>query len=435
MRTNFGWEWTQAQAAQTAEVWRGCKSQGIEGGQRFTAVEQREREAAYDEALHAIESELRRAPASREARRAMRERAIAAFGRFSAKALELEEPAIALLTEEFLPVGTTLARFARSFDPDLPMDSIIQACRNAWTACGMQPLLGHTVRLTPSILAYSLLYPYSDNNLDDQCMTSETKLRFSERFRQRLSGESIVAGTRNERAISKLVELIEGQYSRERFPQVYECLLSIHRAQEQSLSQMRNHNALSDAQILRVSCEKGGSSVLADACLSHPLLSDEQSRFAFEWGVLLQLGDDLQDVREDLWRGSMTMFSHAVATEAKLDGLTMQLLRFAEHVGKDMDVLPHGSGVMKRLLKSSWRSLIVRAIADSYEFFSPAFVEEAERYSPFRFDFLRQRQKRINREQGLYRMMFDAFLEDDSSGDGPPPQSEDWSSDLYQLRR
>jgi hypothetical protein len=270
-----------------------------------------------------------------------------------------------------------------------------------------------------------LLYPYSDNQLDDERMTSETKLWFSERFRRRLRGENFVAATQNERAISKLVGFIEGQYSRERFPQVYECLLSIHRAQEQSLSQMRNHNAYSDAETLRVSCEKGGSSVLADACLSHPLLSEEQSRFAFEWGVLLQLGDDLQDVREDLYRGSMTMFSHAAATETKLDPLTMRLLRFAEHVGKRMDFLPHGSMVMKRLLKSSWRSLIIRAIADSQEYFSPAFVEEAERYSPFRFHFLRQRQKRIANEQGLYRMMFEAFLEDDSGGAGPAPQPED----------
>ncbi len=430
MQTNFGWEWTEAQAAQTAEVWRACESKGIEGGQRFTAVEQQQREAAYDDALHAVENDLRRSPARRAARRAMRERAIAAFGRFSAKALELEEPAIALLREEFLPVGTALARFARSFDPALPMASIIQACRNAWTACGMQPLLGLKVRLTPSILAYSLLYPYSDNQLDDEFMTSERKLRFSERFRRRLSGENVVAPNHTERAISKLVGLIEGQYSRERFPQVYECLLSIHRAQEQSLSQLRNRNAYSDAEILRVSCEKGGSSVLADACLSHPLLGQEQSRFAFEWGVLLQLGDDLQDLREDLSRGSMTLFSHAAATEAKLDPLTTQLLRFAEHVGESMEILPHGSSVMKRLLKSSWRSLIVRAIADSQEFFSPAFVEEAERYSPFRFHFLRQRQKRITSEQGLYRMLFEAFLEDESSSDVPAPQCEDWSSRL-----
>ena len=42
-------------------------------------------------------------------------------------------------------------------------------------------------------------------------------------------------------------------------------------------------------------------------------LNEEESRFAFEWGVLLQLGDDLQDVREDMQRGSVTLFSRAAA--------------------------------------------------------------------------------------------------------------------------
>ena len=40
----------------------------------------------------------------------------------------------------------------------------------------------------------------------------------------------------------------------------------------------------------------------------------------------------------------------------------------------------------------SWRSLIIGAVANSHEFFSPAFLEEAERWSPFRFAFLRARE-------------------------------------------
>ena len=57
-----------------------------------------------------------------------------------------------------------------------------------------------------------------------------------------------------------------------------------------------------------MSCAKGGTSVLADACMARGWLNEEESRFAFDWGVLLQLGDDLQDVREDMQRGSMTLF-------------------------------------------------------------------------------------------------------------------------------
>jgi hypothetical protein len=122
---------------------------------------------------------------------AAQERITASFARFSAIALDLEHEAVQLLIDDFLPAGTRLARWARRFDARLSMDDIIQACRNAWTACGLQPLLGERVRITPSILGYNLLYPYSDNYLDRADISAQAKLRFSERFRARLRGERL----------------------------------------------------------------------------------------------------------------------------------------------------------------------------------------------------------------------------------------------------
>ena len=119
---------------------------------------------------------------------------------------------------------------------------------------------------------------------------------------------------------------------------------------------------LSDAQLLRITCAKGGTSVLADACLAHGWLSDTESRFSFEWGVLLQLGDDLQDVREDLARGSHSLFTRAVRAKIPLDALVIQLLNFSERVTAEMDCLPGASKMLKELLSTSWRSLIVSAV-------------------------------------------------------------------------
>ena len=410
MQQIYDWAWIEAQVAQTIDVWTESNPQWDESGRHYNFCEQKEREEAYDEALKAVEQEVRRAPKTRAQRIETQDHVVKLFARFSATALDLEEEAIDLLTNNFLPVGTTLAHWARRFDPELSMPDIIQACRNAWTACGLQPLVGNRIEITPSILGYSLLYPYSDNYLDREEVPVEMKLRFSERFRCRLRGERLAALDDREDALWRLIELIEGEYPRASYPQVFDCLLAIHRAQEQSIKQtgIRRHN---DANILRVSCAKGGSSVLADACLAHGSLTAEESRFAFEWGVLLQLGDDLQDLREDLQRGSATLFSRAAAAGELLDGVTMQLLNFAVKVGSRMEQLPKGSASLKELLKMSWRSLIVRAVADSHEFFSATFLREAERRSPFRFEFLRSRQDRLTSRQGLYAMLFDAFLE------------------------
>jgi hypothetical protein len=300
------------------------------------------------------------------------------------------------------------------------MEDIIQACRNAWTACGLQPLFGERIGITPSILGYSLLYPYSDNYLDRTDVSAEAKLSFSDRFRERLRGEDLVAHNDRETALWTLVSLIEEQYARADYPQVYDSLLAIHRAQEQSIAQLSSRDTC-DADVLRLSCAKGGSSVLADACLAKGWLNEQESRFSFEWGVLLQLGDDLQDVHEDMQRGSVTLFSLAVALGKPLDDLILQLFSFSERVGVRMDGLPEGSQVLKELLKMSWRSLIVGAVAESREFCTPEFLNEVERCSPFRFGFLQKRHKRLTRRRGLYTTLFHAFLEARESDDDRLP--------------
>jgi hypothetical protein len=426
----YSWSWVETQVAQTIEVWEGGTAHSASSGEQYTRKQQQEREKAYDQGLRAVERELKRAPRTKADRLKTQDRIVASFARFSATALDLEAETVHLLTDDFLPVGAKLARWARQFDPNLGMADIIQACRNAWTACGLQPLLGDRMGITPSVLGYSLLYPYSDNYLDSEDVSAEAKLRFSERFRSRLRGEGLAAQDYREAAIWTLVRLIEEQYPPAHYPQVFDCLLAIHRAQEESVAQQRRINHHDDAGLLRMSCAKGGTSVLADACLAHGWLREEESRFSFEWGVLLQLGDDLQDVREDLGRGSVTLFSRAVLLGRPLDALVIQLLNFSEEVGARMDHLPNGSQTFKKLLRMSWRSLIIGAVANSHEFFSPAFIEQAERWSPFRFAFLRARNQRLKSRQGLYATLFEAFLESRESGDGklPPPAADPWRS-------
>jgi hypothetical protein len=411
MKQHYSWSWVEAQVAQTIVVWNDCAGRLWPGGPRYSPGEQRKREKAYDEGLRAVEREARKAPRTKAQRLEAQQRIVAAFPRFAALALGLEGETVQLLTDGFLPIGAQFARWARRFDPSLSMTDTIQACRNAWTACGLQPLLGDPMGITPSILGYSLLYPYSDNYLDDGKVSRAEKLQFSARFRDRLCGRRLSARNHREAAVWTMVQFIEEQYPRLRYPQVFECLLAIHRAQELSIAQLNSCGHCDDSDVLRISCAKGGTSVLADACLSHGWLSEEESGFSFEWGALLQLGDDLQDVREDLRRGSVTLFSSAAASGQPLDSLAIQLLNFSERVADRIDRLPNGPAMLKNLLRMSWRSLILMAVAGAQEFFTPAFLDELEPSSSFRFDFLRARNKRLAGRQGLYAVLFDALVE------------------------
>ncbi|HTW82231.1 MAG TPA: hypothetical protein VME23_21980 [Terracidiphilus sp.] len=423
--------WVEQQVARTSAAWRACAGLPLPPATRYTPRDQHRREAEYDRAMHAVERESEAVRHSRAGRLAAQERILKVFSEFATVALSLPADAVDLITGIFLPAGAEFTRRSRRFDPGLTMASIIQACRNAWTVCGLQPLLGEPARITPSITGYSLLYPYTDNFLDAEGESPAAKREFCLRFRQRLRGVSLAAANPHEASVWTLVEMVESQYPRALYPQVFDSMLAIHQAQEESIAQLtanrsnprlprflrtgffrpRLHGAPSADRILAISCAKGGTSVLADACLVRGCVSAQESRLAFDWGALLQLGDDLQDVREDLRRGAATLFTVAAANGVPLDALVCQLLNYAERIGTEMDQFAHGSYALKNLLRTSWRSLIVAAIANAREFFTPAFVRQIETTAQFRFGFLAKRHQRVSRCNGLYANVFDILSE------------------------
>lgn len=282
------------------------------------------------------------------------------------------------------------------------------------------------MQITPAIIGYSLLYPYTDNYLDNANIAKERKLEFSARFRDRLCGLILAPRDRHEDTVWAMVRLIELQYPHWQFPRVYETLLAIHQAQEDSMAQQKRSSALTQRDILRLSCAKGGTSVLADACLCHGSLTDDEASFAFNWGVLLQLGDDLQDVKEDLKQGSATIFTRAARSRIPLNDAVRQLLAFSTRVADQADALPHGDAALKNLLRLSWRSLILMAVARSHRYFTRDFLTEVEMQSPFRFTFLRARQKRLSGRRGLYRVLFESFLQSADADLSDLPEPEHW---------
>ena len=422
--------WVKAHVARSIELWNGCAGREIPLANRFTRPQQKTREAAYDAGVRSVEDELENHPRTRTERAAQQDRIVASFGRFATTALGLEDDAVRMITDDLIPVGTGLARWTRRFDPEMTKTDIIQACRNAWTACGLQPLLGRATGLTPSILAYSLMYPYSDNYLDRDDVPAEAKSQFSARFRERLRGDVPTPLNEREAALWTLVGMVEEEYSRPGFPQVFDSLLAIHAAQERSIAQLKNGGRSTDAEVLEISCEKGGTSVLADAFLANGTLSEAEARFAFNWGVLLQFGDDLQDLRDDLRRQSATLFTRAVRRRRPLDAVVSQLLVFSDRVAAGMDDLPHATPMLRSLLRMSWRSLIVEAVADLRPLFTRRFLRELEPTSPFRLRFLRKRHKRLTKRQGMYESLFDVLVEnhDDEPARVPLPECRPYAA-------
>ncbi|SPE31242.1 conserved hypothetical protein [Candidatus Sulfopaludibacter sp. SbA3] len=362
-----------------------------------------------DHFLKLLERELHHPPCTRSERMAMHERLTAAFAEFGRTALNLNDRHLQmLLAGGFSTIGTSMARDARRFDPTVTVADIFQASRNAWTACGLQVLFGGAMCLSPAIFAYSMLYPYTDNYLDDPDTPAETKRGFNRRFSRRLQGDGIAPAGTGEAIIWRLVDLIESQYDRGRYPQVFESLLLIQAAQEKSLRLMS-----AGADVLALSFEKGGTSVLADGYLAAGNLSPEQARFVFNWGVFLQLADDLQDVQEDRSGGVRTIFSQTAGREP-LDALTNRLMQFGGCVMMQMHDLPGVDCLpLRQLISRSCLSFLVRSAGEAGDLYNAAYVAAIESLSPFRFAFLNDRRRRFARHSGKLAKLFEAFLAGD----------------------
>lgn len=90
--------------------------------------------------------------------------------------------------------------------------------------------------------------------------------------------------------------------------------------------------------VLGISLEKGGASVLADAYLVQGTVDDAVASFAVGWGALLQFVDDLQDVATDRADGVLTVFSQG-AGRWPLDPLENRLLGFSRRLARRQGLL------------------------------------------------------------------------------------------------
>jgi hypothetical protein len=405
----------------TLQQWANTETSFPFDRRTYTAAEQSANEGRMDVCLQTVES-LLRGLRSTTGRTSVRERIAAAFADFAKPALGLDESHIALLLDNgFAQMGGHLGRYARRFDASVSSEDLFQACRNAWVACGLQSLFGQAMTLTPSIFAYSMLYPYSDNYLDDADVDSAAKRSFCGRFRKRLAGRDLPPANVREEAIWELVGLIESEYERADYPSVYTSLLAIHRSQEESIPLMdrdgfARHNGGLRLDVTRLVFAKGGDSVLADAYLAAGRLTALEARSAFEWGVLLQLGDDLQDVREDASGGIRTLFTEAMGCEP-LDELTNRTFHFTQRVMTGLDELERAPTALKELIRQSSCSLLTRAAGAAREFYSRSYIARLETYSPFRFAFVDSRRELLARRQDLIERLGEVFLagEDDES--------------------
>jgi len=395
---------------QYAEIWEKCPIQMPEFSKAYQKDEKLSKEKFLDLFLETIKAFRKDRLRSKSFTEADQQLFLSNIRGFLRSGLDFTDGQLELMfSDEMIEITRSFVRQAKAFDPELAFNDIFQACRNMWIMSGLQLIMGIRMQVTPSIFAYSMLYPYTDNLIDDPKISSFEKLVFSERFRDRLSGVKLEPQNKTENAIFRLVGMIEEEYSRNYFPEVYESLLGIHDAQTNSMKLFQQNNPIGGSEILKICLAKGGASVLADGYLVAGKLTDAQRYFLFGYGAYLQLLDDIQDVEEDRAAGLMTVFSES-AFRVSLDEKLNKTYWFGEHV---MESLAFFDGqhieLFKSLMRRSMDLFITEAIAQAPDAYSSKYVVAFERFSPFHFSYIRKRKDQFAPYNGFLLTAIEEF--------------------------
>lgn len=366
----------------------------------YSAKEQSLNEKKLEAWTSGLIHELKRLPADTQDRAQWEARLRPGLNEFARTALNFEQRHIEFIESTgMVEASQTFARMARAFDPCIAAEDIYQAGRNIMTMNMLQVLLGLPVEVTPAIFAYSMLYPYTDNYLDDPNVPGTTKVAFNHRFNLRLRGEAVRPANAHEETLHRLVAMIETQWERSRYPLVYESLLEIQAAQARSLNLVAPGAAPYELDVLGISFEKGGVSVLADGYLVAGWLTPEQAAFTYGYGAYTQLMDDMEDIHEDLKAGRQSVFTQT-AGRWPLDNLTTRMIHFGRAVFGDFSAFDAPAvASMRELTDRGIDSVLIDIIGRNGKYYSKPYLRALERHVPFRFASTARQRKKFERQK------------------------------------
>jgi hypothetical protein len=395
---------------QFRNLWYECDTTLPDLGHSYSPREQETLEKDLKRLLDRLLSELKHPFQTDPKRKLMQQRISATIETFARSSFGLEEKTFDVIRSYgFADIAVDFAHMARRFDPKMTDEDIFQASRNVWSMNFMQALMGLPVQMTPSIFAYSMLYPLTDNYLDDLAISIEIKKTFNRLFQQRLAGMEISTANAHERAISSLVGMIEDQFERPRYTQVFDSLQAIHLAQAKSLNLLHKGASPYELDVLGICFEKGGTSVLADGCLVAGSLTPAQSEFMFFYGTFTQLMDDLEDVQQDLDNGLETVFSQT-ARHWPLDAVTNRTFHFANRLLQTLDgFAAPGTQLFTDLLRRSFNPLLIAAAGSSSRLYTRAYLRQIESHLPVRFAFLLDQRRRLQTRRFSAISLVEAF--------------------------
>lgn len=351
--------------------------------------QKKENEALVQEFTHKIQKKLRQKPERKEQQEQWEQNLEQDFMALLAreKILNLSEWMSPELLHEFKRETKHFTDRVRAFDETLTPAQIWQALRNYFIYAMIVDMQGKEQNAGNPILAYSLLYPYTDNYIDDDQIAKPEKERYNQMIALKLKGETTIPQNVLEEKTCRLLDMILTAYENPARKEIAETLLQLLEAQNCSIGQQKAD--VTEEQILEISMWKGSTSVLADYLFATTDWTEYEKSFYLKFGFLLQLVDDLQDIEEDQKSGSHTLMTEAERRHG-LEQCVNRLLWFTWNMIREFD--PVNPGLKDFVLKYCVEiSLLTAAMRP--KFFSKKYLKALEPYLPFSLDFIKKMKK------------------------------------------
>lgn len=277
----------------------------------------------------------------------------------------------------------------RAFAPDLSMEGIGQALRNYILHAMFVELNQTTPGLNAACFAYSMLYPFTDNYIDSQNYSDKEKDEYNQLIREKIKGKKVLPQTQHQQKTCELLSMIESKYLRDDDPSIFNLLLMMLEAQEESLYQQKKDIVLPIEKILDISLYKGGVSVLIDGFFVKNEITQDDLNFYLAFGFFLQLADDLQDIKEDSMNEHKTIMTADLISDS-LEKIVNKMFHFVHQIMTDH----HIENILFRdFVLSSCYQLVSASVVGSREFFSQGYLEKIEKHMPVSCVFLENMQK------------------------------------------
>ncbi len=275
-------------------------------------------------------------------------------------------------------------RRTRDFDHTLSIESIWQAIRNFFIYAVIVDLQDDEQNCDDPIFSYSLLYPYTDNFIDDTKKSNVEKESYNEMIKRTICGEAPEVNGECEKKTQKLLMNLLSFDEFSDIEEIRNALLLILDAQMKSMIQQSNAD-LSYHDVLQISVYKGALSVFVDYLLASSNRCEEDTEFYLKFGFLLQVVDDIQDICNDLKDKSKTLIAYHYK-KGSLEAVVNKLLHYAHTIFHSFSPK---NPKRKEFMMQNCFTMILVTVASNQQYFSRNYLKEIERYLPFRFDYLK----------------------------------------------